>query len=415
LSNEQVKFILDKYLAKEIRAKSAIHKLGLGRTRFYQLVQAYESDAANFTIEYKRQAPSRRLDPEIEQNILAELELEKTKIIENPKVPTKRYNYSYIQNILLEDYRQRTSLNTIIDRAKKNGYYLGRPPKKLHDREVITNFAGELVQHDSSHHLFAPDGETKWYLITSLDDYSRLLLYADLWLRESSFRHILALQAVVLRYGLPYSYYTDQHRIFRFVKDRDKNTPWAIYEKFTDDVDPQWKKVLKVLKIEPIYALSPQAKGKAERPYGWLQDHLVRTCVRKNITDIKEARKILQWEVTQYNHKRVHSTTGEIPIFRFNQALREDKSMFREFKLEPPHQSIKDIFCLRAVRRVDAYRKVSFQNNEFRLSGVRPRDEVELRFYPDEKTGLAEVRFWHQDTFLGSQRVRNTDYSIVQF
>jgi hypothetical protein len=39
---------------------------------------------------------------------------------------------------------------------------------------------GELIQHDSSFHLFAPAAQRKGYLITSLDDHSRYLLYARL-------------------------------------------------------------------------------------------------------------------------------------------------------------------------------------------------------------------------------------------
>jgi len=38
--------------------------------------------------------------------------------------------------------------------------------------------------------------------------------------------------------------------------------------------------------VKVIYALSPQAKGKVERPYRWIQDRLVKTCYRENIRDI---------------------------------------------------------------------------------------------------------------------------------
>ena len=50
---------------------------------------------------------------------------------------------------------------TIIDRAKRNNFYFLRPKRKAHDREVITNYPGELIQHDCSHHLFAPYTERK--------------------------------------------------------------------------------------------------------------------------------------------------------------------------------------------------------------------------------------------------------------
>ena len=94
--------------------------------------------------------------------------------------------YSYIKDLLEQKYNQRVSLPTIIDRAKRNNFYFLRPKRKAHDREVITNYPGELIQHDCSHHLFAPYADRKWYLITSIDDYSRLILYAVLVERETN-------------------------------------------------------------------------------------------------------------------------------------------------------------------------------------------------------------------------------------
>ena len=408
LSNEQIKFVLNKYLSGEIRAKNAIEKLGIGHSRFYQLVTAYETDQANFSIDYIREKSTRKVSPEIEKNILVELEFEKVNIIDRKDVPTKRYNYSYIKNLIKTKYEQKVSLDTIIDRAKKNNYYLGKPPKAKHDREVISNFAGELVQHDCSHHLFAPDAGVKWYLITSLDDFSRKILYGDLWEDETSFNHILSAQDVCLNYGAAFSYYVDSHRIFRYVKSRDEQSHWVNYAKFTDDIDPQWKQVMRDLKTEIIYALSPQAKGKIERPYQWLQDHLVRTCVREGIKDIGDAKEILKQEIFRYNHKIVHSTTREIPDVRFERATRNKQSLFREFKIEPPFLSAKDIFCLRDERIADGYRKIHYLNRVFELPNSLPGQKIDLKIYPDQKTGITEIRFWHNGNFLGSQRLKNS-------
>lgn len=415
LGNEQVKAILAKYSRHEIQAKEAMEYLEVGRTRLYQLAKEYGICKAEFSIAYIRSEPTRKLDSSIEQNLLKELQTEKIKIIDNKDVPVSRYNYSYIRNILREDHSQKVSLNTVIARAKEHGYWKPSLPKKLHDREVISNYAGELIQHDSSHHLFAPDAKVKWYLITSIDDYSRMLLYADLVRAESSWVHILAVQSVVLNYGIPFSYYADQHSIFRYVKDRDKNSPWHNYTKFTDDVDPQWRQVLKSLNIKPLYALSPQAKGKIERPYGWLQDHLVRTCVRNNVTDIEQAREILKEEVYQYNCRRVHSTINEIPIIRFQRAIKEKTSLFKEFKLMPPFQSVKDIFCLRDTRTVDAYRTISLHNLKLKVPKAMPRQTAEVRMCPDLKTGMTEIRFWVEGAYTGTQQVKNDDLPIVHF
>ena len=307
-TTDQVKELLAKYLKKEVERKYMQQILGVGKSRFFELLQSYRENPKEFSVDYKRSTPTRSIDPTVKETIIKELSIDK-KAIQNKEIPLYKYNYSYVQKRLQKQHGQTVALNTIINHAKANNLYLPkRPQRKSHDREVLTTHAGELIQHDSSFHLWAPDSGVKWALITSLDDYSRFMLYAQLVERKSTVAHIHALQSVVTRYGAPLAYYTDCHSIFRYIKGRDQKH--KVYEKFTDDVDPQWKQVLKECSIKPIYALSPQAKGKIERPYGWLQDHLVRTCIRDNVKNIAHAQRILNYERDQYNYRRIHSTNN---------------------------------------------------------------------------------------------------------
>ena len=170
------------------------------RSRFFELLTKYRNDPDNFSIQYERNTSNYRIDREIEANIIQELQIEKN-LINAKDVPIRYYNYSFIRDLLEQKYNQKVALPTIIDRAKRNNFYFSRPKRKAHDREVITNYPGELIQHDSSHHLFAPYANRKWYLITSIDDYSRLILYAVLVERETTWEHILALEDVLLKYG----------------------------------------------------------------------------------------------------------------------------------------------------------------------------------------------------------------------
>jgi hypothetical protein len=340
-TSDQVQELRERYLKKEVERKYVQETLGISRRRFFMLLNRYRENPSHFTIQYQRTAPPRCISAEIEQNILKELAIEK-RIIRNKEVPLSTYNYSYIKDRLRKTYRQKVSLNTIIHRAKKHGFYLKKPQRAIHDREVLTRYAGELIQHDSSHHLWAPAAKEKWYLITSLDDYSRFLLYAVLVRKETSWTHILALQTVILRHGLPFAYYVDSHSIFRFVRGRDPL--WYQHHLQTDETTPQWKQVLEQCNVKVTYALSPQAKGKMERPYGWFQDRLIRTCVREDVTEIRHAQKVLNQEVHRYNYRQVHSTTQEVPYFRFQKALKEKQSLFREFKIQPPSNRLKISF-----------------------------------------------------------------------
>ena len=323
------------------------------------------------------------------------------------------YNYSYVKDLLKDKYHQKVSLSTIIDRAKKHDFYVKKRPKKTpHDREVVTNYVGEIIQHDSSCHLWSPPAREKWYLITSLDDFSRFIIYATLLRKETSWAHILALQTVVLSYGAPFLYYVDSHSIFRFVQGRD--SLWRKHYTLTDEADPQWKQVMGDCHIKVTYALSPQARGKIERPYGWLQDRLVRTCVREDVADIREAQRVLNYEIHRYNYKQVHSTTQEVPYFRFQRALKEKRSLFREFRVRPPFQSLKDIFCLRVERTVDPYRRISIHNLQLKVNNATPRKRLTLRIYP-LNNDMSEVRFWCDDKLIDVQRVRKSDLKGVHF
>jgi hypothetical protein len=137
-------------------------------------------------------------------------------------LPITTYNYSAIRDRLAER-GIRVALFTIINRAKGFGYQ-PHPRKKAHDRVVVTTAIGALIQHDDSHHRWSPYAKERGVLITSLDDFSRKILYADFFERETTWAHIRAAESVMLTYGIPLCYYVDSLRAFRFVQGR--NSVW---------------------------------------------------------------------------------------------------------------------------------------------------------------------------------------------
>ncbi len=122
-------------------------------------------------------------------------------------------------------------------------------------------------------------------MITSLDDFSRKILYADFFEEETTWAHIKAAEALMRTYGIPLRYYVDSLRVFRFVQRRDSF--WRRHVLQTDEADPQWRQVMRTFGVDVIYSLLPEAKGKIERPYSWLQDRIVRTCAIEKLTTIK--------------------------------------------------------------------------------------------------------------------------------
>lgn len=363
--------------------------LGIGKTRFFALLKEYRQGPETFSVAYERHTPGRlsaAVEAEIERELLRERE-----IVEDKRLPISGYNYSALRDRLKKKGIE-VSVTTIIDRAKRLECYKPRKKRKTHDREVLTASIGALIQHDSSLHLWSPFAEEKWSLITSIDDYSRMLLFADFVPKDTTWAHIQAVQALTQAYGIPLRYYVDSLRVFRFVQGRD--SVWRKHVLQTDDVDTQWGKMMRVLGVDVTYALSPQAKGKVERPYQWLQDRIVRTCALEKISEVEDVRAVLKDEVTRYNHHQVHSTTKEIPSIRFNRAKQEGNSLFRPLSLPKPYTSPKDVFCLRETRIVNGYRRISLFNHTIEVPKVELREEVEIHLVPDTTRQVMEVRIW---------------------
>jgi len=389
-TGEQIKILLSAYEAGHLSRSEIENMLGIGKTRFFALIKQFRDDAESFSIQYQRRN-QKRLSAEVEEKIRIELQRERA-LVEDKELPISGYNYAALNDRLKKAGIQ-VSTTTLIQRAVQQGCYLPKKRKKeRHDREVLTSAVGDLIQHDASLHKWSPFASEKWTLITSLDDYSRMLLYADFVETENSWAHIQSAQYLMQQFGIPHRYYVDNLRVFRFIQHRD--SVWKNLVLGTDEVNTQWRQVLALMKTDVIYALSPQAKGKIERPYRWLQDRIVRTCALEHITSLTDARPILREEVHRYNYQQVHSTTGEIPALRFENAQKEHRSLFRPFALPKPFISTKDVFCLRHTRTADGYRKISIAGQVLQIPGIEPRDDVNVHLVPDEPKNLVEIRIW---------------------
>ena len=404
-TTEQVKVLLKGYYQGMLDRPSVEEILGIGKTRFFALLRQYRHDPGRLCLGYQRETPT-RISARVEKEIEKELMVEKN-LIDDSTLPITTYNYSAIRDRLAK-HDIKIALSTIIGRAKALGCYQPHPRKKAHDREVLTTAIGALIQHDASHHRWSPYAAEKWVLITSLDDFSRKILYADFLEQETTWAHIKAAESVMLTYGIPLRYYVDSLRVFRFVQGRD--SVWRKHVLQTDEADPQWRQVMRVLGVDVAYALSPQAKGKIERPYRWLQDRIVRTCAIEKITAIDNVRAVLKDELNRYNNHQVHSTTGEVPSIRFDRARKEGNSLFRPFALPKPYTSTKDIFCLRETRMVNGYCKISLFNHEIPVPHVPLREDVEVHLIPDIQRDAFEVRIWWD-----SRMVQSLTYPLKEF
>ena len=81
---------------------------------------------SDFSAGYSRKTPNYRISNDLEEHILGELRIEKS-LIDDPSIPVRFYNYSFIRDQIMKKYHQEVSVPTVIDRAKKGGSIFKNP------------------------------------------------------------------------------------------------------------------------------------------------------------------------------------------------------------------------------------------------------------------------------------------------
>jgi|SRR5665648_167007 len=87
-TDDQVKLLLEKYSKKEIKLNYILQMLRIKRRRFFKLLEKYRKDLDSFSIQYERKTINRKIDLDIERNIIKELKIEKD-LIKNKDKPIK--------------------------------------------------------------------------------------------------------------------------------------------------------------------------------------------------------------------------------------------------------------------------------------------------------------------------------------
>lgn len=116
-------------------------------------------------------------------------------------------------------------------------------------------------------------------LIVFIDDATRRLTSLRFVPAETTRAYLETLRAHMLAHGVPLAFYSDRHGIFRVnAKDAESG-----------DGKTEFGRVAARLRIEPIHALTPQAKGRVERANQTLQDRLVKEMRLQNVCSIEAA------------------------------------------------------------------------------------------------------------------------------
>jgi hypothetical protein len=135
--------------------------------------------------------------------------------------------------------------------------------------------------------------------MAAMDDARGKLLVAQFFPFEGTAGYFCLLKQMVKQYGIPVSIYQDRHSTLHRNDDH-----WSLEEQLSGRQDPtQVGLALEALGIEPIFALSPQAKGRMERLFGILQDRLIAELRLAGITTMPEANVFLKSFIKRFNRR----------------------------------------------------------------------------------------------------------------
>lgn len=146
---------------------------------------------------------------------------------------------------------------------------------------------GEMVQFDGSYeHWFENRNDTnKVCLLAAIDDATGNIVHARFDKHEGVFPVFGFWQEYIIKNGKPRSIYLDKFSTYNVNHKLAKEN---------GDTLTQFERVCDELKIEPIKANSPQAKGRVERLFETLQDRLVKELRLANISNTAEANIFLE-------------------------------------------------------------------------------------------------------------------------
>jgi Winged helix-turn helix len=209
-----------------------------------------------------------------------------------------------------------------------------RAPKHRQRRERLPR-AGLLLQADGSRHRWLGPEGPYFTLIGGIDDATGTVPWALFREQEDAHGYMAWLAEVARREGLPHALYVDRHGVFQ----RRAHEPWTREEELAGSRLPtQFGRVLEELAIRPIYALSPQAKGRIERLWGTFQDRLVSELRLVGAQTLADANAVLGAYLPQFNA-------------RFAVPPAQAESAYRPL---PPDFRPERVFCFKYLRTVGA-------------------------------------------------------------
>lgn len=236
--------------------------------------------------------------------------------------------------------------------------------RELHPWRERKHYFGEMVQFDGSHHMWLEDRGPKMVFMGYIDDatnntFGRFYEYEGIYPAMDSLSHYIK------HYGLPRSIYLDKFKAYKATRQPN------LYEELRGEGPmTQYQRALKELRVNLIYADSPQAKGRVERLFGTLQDRLIKEMRLAKIKIIDEANEFLDYYLPRYNEQ-------------FSKIALKEGDLHSPL---PDEVCLREIFCIKDIRTINDGFIVQWKGRRFLIDNASiamRRRKVEVREHFD--------------------------------
>jgi transposase len=211
----------------------------------------------------------------------------KSRVVALSKEKYEDFNDTHFFEMLRDVENLEVSRETVraIRRGEGIKSKVKRKARKHYKRRPRKESEGLMMLWDGSPHRWFGEGTQPCCLMAAIDDAKGEALSVFFVRHECSWAYLEMLRQVTSSYGIPASVYQDRHSSLKRNDDF-----WSIEEELAGRQDPtQVGAALEALGIEPIFAMTAQAKGRVERLFKTLQDRLVAMLRLEGITDIERA------------------------------------------------------------------------------------------------------------------------------
>ena len=282
--------VLNMVLEGICRVGEAGEVMGLSERQVWRLLSAYRKEGAKALVHGNRgRQPANTL-----------CQGTREKIVELAQDRYKGVNHCHLTELLAEREGvevSRSTLRCVLALAGIGSPRHRRSPKHRCRRERYAQ-EGMLLQVDGSRHDWLEGRGPYLTLIGAIDDATGEVPYALFREQEDAQGYFMLLWEVIKSKGIPLAIYSDRHGIFQ----RSPKEPETLEEQLGGERQPtQFGRALKALCIQPIFALSPQAKGRIERLWGTFQDRLVSELRLAGASRIEEANRVLWRFLPRFN------------------------------------------------------------------------------------------------------------------